>query len=125
MKEYHGIIYRCDHCKKRYEIKRFAIQHEERCFQNPANNRPCFNCQHLEKKSVDFYFDTFQGGDSRKVEVFFCNKLQNYLQTPQNVFKGNGFLAEDLEGDFENLPMPVKCEFHTLDIMDFINEMFE
>lgn len=46
-------IYKCEYCRKIYQIKRFAESHEKMCKKNPENNRACFGCNFLQKKEVE------------------------------------------------------------------------
>lgn len=102
-------VYYCDYCKKHGLNKSKMEYHEETCFKNPENKRPCFNCHYLEKKET-FISGMYSNGLEweRTVNLLHCNKKQHFLYTPKNQFKGNQF---DL-GDYENNPMPKECEFY-------------
>ena len=123
MKEIIKPMYQCDHCKKWYHNKHACIKHEERCFNNPANARPCFNCSHLEKVKYTLYEDhPYVGEVEREIEIFQCSKTNNFLHTPQNEIKGNAYeLGEDI-----NHPMPKVCEIYDKDQkaeVEFFNKL--
>jgi len=100
-------IYKCDHCNKLYQIKRFSEYHEKICRYNPANNRSCYGCNFFTKKEIEVSSLIFDGFDwSRKVNLFYCNKKRTFLYPPKNGIKGNVY---DL-GDEANEPMPVECD---------------
>jgi hypothetical protein len=111
MKEKTKIVYYCGHCKKHGLVKYLMEYHEQICFKNPENNRPCFNCVHLvNKKNVSFTsynYNTFER--SNTYNVFFCLKKDVCLYTPQSEIRGN-YLEFD---DYSNEPMPKECEFYT------------
>lgn len=46
--------YKCEYCRKFYQIKRFAENHEKSCKKNPANDRACFGCKYLNKKDIEY-----------------------------------------------------------------------
>ena len=56
-------IYKCEYCRKIYQVKRFAEAHEVVCKKNPDNNRACFGCEFLEKKEKTLYEDHPMGGE--------------------------------------------------------------
>lgn len=89
----------CDHCNKLYQRKHAAIKHEERCYKNPVNHRPCFECKHL----------TYGKYGGKK--LLFCTKKQHFLYTPQNEIKRNWkFLARA-----KNEPMPKVCALYLIE----------
>lgn len=77
-------IYKCEYCRKVYQIKRFAEWHEQACKKNPENKRACFGCNFLVKKEITLYADNpMTGGDIEyKRELLFCNKKQVYVHPP-------------------------------------------
>ena len=100
-------VYYCEHCDKHGLSKNKMEYHEEICFKNIENDRPCFNCSYLCRKETEICGNYYNGEDwNRKVVLFYCSKKECFLYTPQNQIKENWF---DL-GDCENLPMPKKCE---------------
>jgi hypothetical protein len=100
-------VYKCDHCRKLYQIKSSAERHEKLCSKNPKNQRPCFTCIHLDKREATTSGYYFNGNEwERPVKVLFCTAKDIFIHTPQNEIKGNAF---DL-GDELNEPMPVECE---------------
>ena len=98
-------VYKCEHCRKLYQRKHSAIKHELMCGKNPANQRDCFNCIHLEKK--EYEHEEYYGDNShiRKFNFFHCDLIKSFLHPPQCEIKGNAF---DL--DEPNQPMPIECE---------------
>ena len=99
-------IYKCDHCNKLYQIKNRCAYHELICYKNPANNRACFGCNHLIKKSETIYYDTVYGESERKVDLLYCTKLNHYLYPPKIEHKGKWYDTSDIE----NKAMPKECE---------------
>lgn len=100
-------LYYCDHCNKMYQRKHAAIKHEKYCNKNPENKRACFNCQYLEMKVFDFYYDSYAGEEITKVEAFYCGKVDKAVYPPkvERSFKGPYEF-----GDLENVKMPKECK---------------
>ena len=112
MKEITKKVYYCEHCGKHGLSKPKMIYHENICFNNPVNFRPCFGCHNLTKKESQVTGYYYNGSEwIRKVDVFYCKAKDIYLHTPQNQIKEN---AHDLD-DGINEPMPKECELHTFD----------
>lgn len=112
-------IYKCDFCKKLYQVKRFAEQHERVCFSNPQNLRPCNNCEHLVKKSTTITTNyNYDGSEqNRNLNLFYCNSKKSFLYTPKNEIKNNQFELEE-----SNIPMPKICEIYcTENIMPWMS----
>lgn len=104
--------YKCEHCRKLYQVKSACEKHESTCQHNPDNNRACYGCGFLEKKTTEVVYDHYDGSQSeRKVELFHCSKKEIFLYTPKNEYKSNFF---DL-GDELNEPMPRECEYRSTD----------
>ena len=101
-------IYKCDYCNKLYQIKRWCIEHEKTCNKNPVNDRACFTCTHLIKKSETIYYDTCYGEAKREVDLLYCNKLDTFLHPPKVEHKGNMYETHPKE----NNPMPRNCKFY-------------
>ncbi len=104
-------IYKCDYCNKLYQKKHLCAYHESVCYKNPDNARVCFGCNNLVKMETVVYSGRIHpDGDeaTRKVNLFFCKKLETYLHTPKNEVKGNAFET----GDYDNIPMKKECEFY-------------
>ena len=95
--------YRCDFCNKLYVSKHHCLQHEEKCFHNPVNKRPCYNCQYLEKKN--YVIESDYPSFNRSVKLFHCSKKEVFLYPPQCDIRKNVLDLYD-----ENLPMPKTCE---------------
>ena len=99
-------IYKCEFCKKKYFRKYACISHEDFCFHNPVNDRPCFHCRHLCKMEKTIYFDNPDGSESEsKYSFLYCEAKREFIHSPQTELKGNAY---DL-GDDSNYPMPKQC----------------
>lgn len=99
--------YRCEYCRKLYELKHYAEAHETKCKKNPANNRPCFYCEHSEMKDVEYWCDTGWSEDSIMVKALYCMAKKIHIYPPTVTLKGSyGYEF----GDIENHPMPVTCK---------------
>jgi len=110
-------IYKCEHCKKLYQLKHFALRHEQSCTKNPANWRACFGCVHLGKRETKVYHDSPFGGEQvQTVEILYCPKKEVFLYPPKVEVKKNMY---DL-GDDLNEPMPMECEMR----QDILNDDF-
>lgn len=105
-------IYRCEFCNKIYLRKNPAERHEEQCNSNPINFRACSSCEHFKKVEETYYFDTYCGEGSRKVQVFKCDKINSFIH-PLSVER-NGTAFEF--GDLDNVPMKKECEYYTEDL---------
>lgn len=114
-------IYKCDHCNKLYQIKRYAIAHENACKLNPKNKRPCFACNNLTKKVTIRYYDDYGGENSKAVTVLFCKAKNIFLYPPSVESKKNWFEL----GDESNSPMPKLCEDQGTEQTDDLNEFFQ
>lgn len=95
----------CEHCNKLYQRKHFAIQHEIKCLKNPLNDRPCFNCEHLDLIHSTICVDYPNGSAEREVNAYWCTKNENYLIPPISKHRGHAYEF----GDYENIDMPVNC----------------
>jgi hypothetical protein len=106
-------IYKCDYCKKLYQLKHAAIYHESICRKNPANYRLCHSCNGLEMKDVMIYsgYDNYDNCEPVNIsrDFCFCKKKQIFLYTPQNEIKGNHHHIDTEGGIFENYPMAKEC----------------
>jgi len=100
-------VYKCEHCRKLYQIKTACEKHEFKCLKNPDNFRICHGCDHLEVQERAYYYDTFHGEDSRNVKVFYCSKVDTLLYPIRIELGDNG--AFDF-GDILNKPMKKECK---------------
>lgn len=98
-------IYKCEHCRKVYQVKRFAEVHEISCMKNPDNKRACFGCKHMNKRDYVLYYDTPMGEATRTVNLCHCAKKEIFLYPPKVEHKGTSFEL----GDEFNEPMPKDC----------------
>jgi len=116
-------IYKCDHCNKLYQIKSFAIKHEERCSKNPENFRACFGCEHLGKKDAKVhtgYDDYFSCEPIYEFKtLLFCSKKNTFLYPPISEHKGNVYSEFDDDSQ-QNNPMPKECCFRENESIEHI-----
>lgn len=101
-------IYKCEWCRKLYQLKRFAEAHEQMCIKNPENKRACFGCKFLDKKEVMVYDDSPWGETSKKVNLCHCSKKECFVYPPKVEIKGNMIEL----GDDTNEPMPKECPLY-------------
>lgn len=98
--------YRCEFCRKLYELKNFAESHEINCVKNPANSRPCFFCEQAEMREQEYWFDTYCGDDSKIVKALYCKAKETFIYPPKVGRSHNGPYEF---GDESNKPMPKTC----------------
>lgn len=98
-------IYKCEHCKKLYQLKKYCLLHETTCKKNKENHRACFGCNNLTKKTETIVYDTGYGESQRKVDLLYCTKLDIFLYPPKVEHKGNQYETHPKE----NKPMPKEC----------------
>ena len=96
-------IYKCEHCRKLYQSKHFAEQHEKRCSKNPDNQRACFGCEHMTKRLAEVYMHS----NTINLKLCYCAKKEMYLYPP--IIEHKGKAAEVV--DELNEPMPKTCPF--------------
>ena len=114
--------YKCEHCSKLYQRKRFAVAHEISCKKNPLNIRKCFDCKHCKFILETLYEDTFQGESKREVGTFFCSAKDHYLHPPKAEHKGNAYEF----GEKTNEPMPMECDkFKSTTISEYLEKVHE
>jgi len=106
VREQNKTIYRCEYCNKLYLRRKACVEHEDICFKNPKNNRPCWVCRHFGKKEITIYEENGWSEWERNLTLFHCQKKEIYLFTHLNQKKNNWF---DL-GDEINEPMPKECK---------------
>lgn len=115
MKSKTKTVYYCDHCKKKGLVKSKMERHEELCHKNPANDRPCFKCEHLTKKTTLAKQTHPDGEVSMSTrELFYCNATKHFLYPPQAIVKKNSFELEE-----SNCPMPNKCDSYEPQVTPF------
>jgi len=91
--------YKCEHCRKLYEIQKAAIKHVETCTRNPVNIRPCFGCKHFTSE------EAYLAGNEVRVKAYYCNKKEVFLHSPKSQANGKKYEFEYTE----NVPMPIEC----------------
>lgn len=100
-------VYICDHCRKLYQLKRFAIQHEPKCKSNPDNKQICLEgCIYLTKKEIKYFYDHYDGSHESEKEILYCEKYKKGVHP----YWINGLLSEDIEDEIENDIMPKECD---------------
>jgi len=97
-------IYRCEHCKKLYQLSHACLKHEKTCKKNPENARACFFCQFLDYEVATIYDG--KGNEQYKRELPYCAKLKSFMYPPIIEHKGK---PSDM-GEQENQPMRKKCD---------------
>ena len=103
-------IYRCDHCKKIYLLKRYCEAHELKCRKNPKNKQKCLEgCSYLIKKEISYTWDAYDGEHESKREILYCTKKKEGV-CPYWI---DGLLEEDIIGAIPNNPMPFECSLFT------------
>lgn len=99
-------IYKCEFCRKIYQMKRAAEFHELICTKNPTNKRPCFGCDNIEKRDIVKYEDYYGGNEvKRTINVLYCKAKDVYLYPPKVEIKNNA-----LDFGETNEPMPKDCD---------------
>ena len=101
-------IYKCEHCRKLYQVKKACEKHEAGCKKRPDYLRPCHSCKVLAKRDEVVYYDTWSGEGERTVSVLFCGKRDCFIHPPSVASKG---IAFDM-GYKLNVEMPKQCEFY-------------
>ncbi len=117
-------IYKCEYCGKLYQRKYFAERHESMCVKNPDNERVCFGCPYLIKKTVSIYFDTYNGEVEENRTLLYCEEKDIYLYPPCVEVKKNWFEL----GDELNEPMKKECDSHDKwidELNEVANNMFQ
>ena len=126
-------LYKCDFCPKELKRKHAMSNHEERCYKNPENDRPCLHCQNLEQKEIEFYtgIDTYHGAGPiyRKSKTFYCKAKDILLLHPKTAyFTGHGQISwvnlNDVET--EQFDMPLTCDIfdkENKDIAKLLSEL--
>lgn len=100
-------IYKCDHCRKVYQMKHACIAHEPKCKKNPDNKMKCHEgCRFLEKKEVKFSYDAWDGEHESKMEILFCTAKKEGVYP----YWVNGLNEDDIHEDIKNNPMPKECD---------------
>lgn len=110
-------VYSCEYCKKKMFLKSAMERHEQRCYGNPENNRPCLNgCKHFEKRKFEVLTDRYQyhcNDYFAETSLFYCNHHNHCLISPQTELKGNAILQENISSEPPNVIMPKSCEFYS------------
>ncbi|MDP9954710.1 hypothetical protein J2X97_000347 [Epilithonimonas hungarica] len=105
-------VYQCEYCQKKLFLKHAMIKHEDLCFKNPKNNKPCYSCIFCHKEEIRVDFDDPYNPDgytTKKVEASKCVKL-DIIMFPWSIERKR--LHEKYETYSEQEPMPRECEHH-------------
>lgn len=97
-------IYKCEYCKKLYQIKKACEQHEKGCKKRPDYLRPCHDCKILKKIDAGAYSPYYDA--TANVKVLFCEAINSCVFPPSVSAKGNAFELPD----YTNIEMPKECE---------------
>jgi len=99
-------VYKCEHCRKLYQIKKACALHEPKCKKNPDNKQKCYDgCKHLIKKEVTYNWDAYDGEHKSVKEILFCDAKEEGVYP----YWINGLLQEDINGEIQNNVMPKEC----------------
>lgn len=110
-------VYKCEYCRKLYQVKGAAERHELLCSKNPINDRICFGCSYLSKKDISIDSNRDYAGPQH-LSLLYCSKIKSFLYPPKVEAKGEWF---DL-GDESNEPMRRKCEYYDDNILAIITK---
>lgn len=104
-------IYKCDHCRKLYQIKSACEKHEKFCVKNPENYKACYDCKFYTTVETEIHQETIYGEHRMNYRVGKCTKLNKFLYPLVTERKNNAFLQEDMgDGEIPNEPMPHTCD---------------
>ncbi len=102
-------IFQCDYCNKKMFRKHSMVKHEQYCGGNSKNWRACSNCEIMERRPIEYYYDTYDGEGSGTSKGFYCNKLETFMYPP--FIEGRAVFTKYPE-QFENqIPFKKECEF--------------
>ena len=104
-------VYKCEYCRKMYQVKRMCENHEVSCKKRPDYLRPCHSCLVLKKVRETIWAgvgDENGNEMERVVEVLFCEKKDCFIYPPSVAAKGNAF---DM-GMKSNEEMPMECDMY-------------
>lgn len=105
-------VYQCEHCKKKLFKDYAMIKHEKYCGANPENFTVCSDCDHMERREIEYFFDTYEGQQSDKSNGFYCNCLKTYIYP---VFiEHRTFFIQNPEQFEDQIPFKKQCEDFTL-----------
>ena len=107
-------IYKCEHCRKIYQIERFCELHELKCIKNPINFMACIDCDHAVKKTMNYtkWIPCLINGEQESeaiIKAFWCNKKGHWIYPSTRVLYP--IIRDDIKDEIENKPMPSECEF--------------
>ena len=104
-------IYKCEHCNKKMFRKHAMVKHEKYCGCNPVNDRVCSTCDFMDRKSIEYNYDGYDGEGMATAKGFYCSKLKKYMYPP---FIENKRCFTEYPEQFEDqLPFKKECEFYT------------
>lgn len=108
-------IYKCEHCRKKYEIKRHCEAHELKCVKNPENFIRCIDCAHSEKRTMNYnkWIPCLIYGEKEsdaQIEAYWCTQKKHWVYPHTKV--NNPIFAHDIEREIPNEPMPKECDMY-------------
>lgn len=105
-------VFKCEFCGKNLFRKSAMERHEKWCYNNPENNKRCFDqCKYLEETEVSIFRDEYDGSTSERLsKCFLCKKKLLKMFPPVAERRG---LPEKYPETFEDqTSMPKECEFY-------------
>lgn len=118
-------IYKCDFCKKELKRKHAMQNHENRCNNNPINNRPCLNgCKHLEKRDINWDVGKHDYVSGEPVyhngKAFYCALHKKFILHPKVENEiGLKWVWNSEDKEVEQEPMPKECKEFDDNIFNF------
>lgn len=119
-------IYKCEHCRKVYQIKRYCESHEPKCSKNPINIPKCLGCKHLE--NIEIKFEPMYCGYQNNDELmsgngFRCNKKEVFMYHPK-LEHGDYGVPDYVQFDNNEIlqeRMPTDCDEWKSENINFLN----
>lgn len=120
-------LYICEHCNKKYQVKKACEKHEIYCFKAPDNYHKCFqHCKHLIKEVEIYDIGNHYDGSEfyQKRCGFKCAVTGQYMysfiaERTDNIPVYNEYIEESRE----YIRMPLECDLYLdkidADIQDF------
>lgn len=115
-------IYKCQHCRKVYQIKHYCESHELQCKNNPDNFMICHDCKHSEKKTVRICklvgclgenMGVSETEEYRNQRMIHCKERDLYVYPN---WLSNPVQQEEMPNEEENIVMPNKCDHFVFEL---------
>jgi len=103
-------VYKCDYCNKKLFVKHAMEKHEKYCGSNPDNDRVCSFCDHMERNTIEYYYDRYDGEHSGTSNGFYCNKLESFIYPP--FIEGKPVFYKNPEQFEDQIPFRRQCEHY-------------